>query len=56
MDKISKEELLRRINLSEEELEKVAGGTNKECRDACAMQLHDTSDVDMFINCIKKCK
>ena len=40
MEKINREELMKKFNLSEEDLEKVAGGTGTEevCRGMCDME------------------
>ena len=35
MDKVTKEELMKKLNLTEEELEKIAGGTDGSCPEAC---------------------
>ena len=40
MEKISKEELMKKLNLSEEELEKVAGG-GLSCMEACEEAEHE---------------
>ena len=47
MEKISKEELMKKLNLSEEDLMKVAGGEgNDECRQGC---------TNAFLRCQKSC-
>ena len=40
MEKINKEELMKKLNLTEEEMEKVAGGDiiDVECRNRCISQ------------------
>lgn len=40
MEKINKEELMKKLNLTEEEMEKVAGGDiiDVECRNSCTSQ------------------
>ena len=35
MEKINKEELMKKLNLTEEDLEKVAGGSDFECEGNC---------------------
>ena len=35
MEKINKEELMKKLELSEEDMEKVAGGVNQQCLDTC---------------------
>ena len=43
MEKISKEELMKKLNLTEEELEKVAGGENISCEEFCWQQTKELS-------------
>ena len=48
MEKINKEELMKKLNLSEEDLTKVAGG---ESSDNCILQCNV-----LFFNCKRACR
>ena len=58
MDKITKEELMKKLNLTEEELEKVAGGLEipacQECIDTCLSNVIYAS-VDCYRMCSSNC-
>ena len=58
MEKVTKEELMKKLNLTEEELEKVAGGleglTCKECRENCNKNNHVQDSKDKT-NCEAMC-
>ena len=58
MEKINKEELMKKLNLTEEELEKVAGGSSgvydSECFGICLMEC-DADDKECPNRCMKKC-
>ncbi len=46
MEKITREELLQKLNLTEEELEKAAGGSFAECKAEC-----DEKEIMEMISC-----
>ena len=59
MEKINKEELMKKLNLTEEELEKVAGGTSKEFTDCiaiCILYHKLPTTEDCILDCQKLLK
>ena len=58
MEKINKEELMKKLNLTEEELEKVMGGSSgvgdTHCFTNCVMEC-DADDNQCPIQCMKEC-
>ena len=58
MEKINKEELMKKLNLTEEELEKVMGGSSGVCDtdrfEKCLMEC-DADDKECPERCMKKC-
>ena len=57
MEKINREELMKRLNLTEEELEKITGGVNLECFSKCIMKGSEgsNSEVPLVIKCMREC-
>ena len=62
MEKINKEELMKKLNLTEEELEKVAGAGTASDRRACYQICHDRFGgeygeglTELEIECIQDC-
>ena len=55
MEKINKEELMKKLNLTEEELEKVAGGSSEKFDFACFSMcvLEGLSDLECYEWCNK---
>ena len=61
MEKINKEELMKKLNLTEEELEKVAGGVNWQCFVACMNKCYEANESPTQVvgvcldNCCRTC-
>ena len=64
MEKINKEELMKKLNLTDEELDKVVGGVNWQCFGECILNgggsnlPNDTqldADVPLVVKCFEQC-
>ena len=57
MEKINREELMKKLNLTEEELEKITGGVNLECFNKCIMKGSEgsNSEVPLVTKCMREC-
>lgn len=64
MEKINKEELMKKLNLTEDELVKVTGGVNWQCFGECILNgggsnlPNDTqldADIPLVVKCFEQC-
>ena len=58
MEKINKEELMKRLNLSEEEMEKITGGSSIALNSKCLYRCSDKYSISKHneeLDCIERC-